>query len=91
VRFSCAVTETHLNFIHPDQYYADVKVSKKRRVRLTENDFILATNFTLQNNQNRFTDNTFYLFKTKIESAGSIILISNTTKQTVNRNGKYEL
>jgi proteasome assembly chaperone (PAC2) family protein len=43
----------------------------------------------LQNNKTDLLDNTFYLFKTK-SNLGSLI-ISNTTKQTVNRNGKYEL
>jgi hypothetical protein len=38
----------------------------------------------LQNNQNRFTDNTFYLFKTKKnESAGSLLSLLSNTKKTV--------
>jgi outer membrane protein assembly factor BamA len=76
-----------------DKYYTDIKSIEERRVRLTENDFILATNLTFtKTTKTDLLDNTFYLFKTKIESAGSLLsLISNTTKQVVNRNGKYEL
>jgi outer membrane protein assembly factor BamA len=73
--------------------YKSIKSIEERRVRLTENDFILATNFTFtKTTKTDLLDNTFYLFKTKIESAGSILsLISNTTNQTPNENGKFEL
>ena len=76
-----------------DKNYEDVKSIEERRVRLTENDFILATNFTFtKTTKTDLLDNTFYLFKTKIESAGSILsLISNTTSQPKNANGNYEL
>jgi hypothetical protein len=51
--------------------YAAVKVKK---VRLTENDFILATSYTFtKTTKTDLLDNTFYLFKTKIESAGSLL------------------
>lgn len=76
-----------------DKNYEDVKSIEERRVRLTENDFILATSFTFtKTTKTDLLDNTFYLFKTKVESAGSLLsLISNTTKQPKNPNGKYEL
>ncbi|MFT7334855.1 MAG: outer membrane protein assembly factor BamA [Porticoccaceae bacterium] len=91
--FVSDVLAGNTDLISSDQYYKDVKSIEERRVRLTENDFILATNFTFtKTTKTDLLDNTFYLFKTKIESAGSLLsLISNTTKQTVNRNGKYEL
>lgn len=83
------------SFINPIEKsdFASVKSIEERRVRLTENDFILATSFTFtKTTKTDLLDNTFYLFKTKIESAGSLLsLISNTTNQTVNNNGKYEL
>ncbi|TDE02895.1 translocation and assembly module lipoprotein TamL [Flavobacterium hiemivividum] len=76
-----------------DRDYADVKSIEERRLRLTENDFILATSYTFtKSTKTDLTDNTFYLFKTKIESAGSLLsLISNTTNQAENKNGKFEL
>ncbi|RVT73118.1 outer membrane protein assembly factor [Flavobacterium sufflavum] len=72
--------------------YDAVKSIEERRVRLTENDFILATNFTFsKTTKTDLADNTFYLFKTKIESAGSVLsLISNATNQKTNQNGHHE-
>lgn len=73
--------------------YAAVKSIEERRLRLTENDFILATSYTFtKTTKTDLLDNTFYLFKTKIESAGTLLtLISNTTNQVKNQNGNYEL
>ncbi len=83
------------SFINPLQEadFESVKSIEERRVRLTENDFILATSFTFtKTTKTDLLDNTFYLFKTKIESAGSLLsLVSNTTKQTRNKNGNFEL
>lgn len=72
---------------------ASVKSIEERRLRLTENDFILATSYSFtKTTKTDLLDNTFYLFKTKIESAGSLLsLISNTTNQVKNKNGKFEL
>lgn len=77
----------------PPSDFENVKSIEERRVRLTENDFILATSFTFtKTTKTDLLDNTFYLFKTKLESAGSLLsLISNTTKQPENENGKFEL
>jgi hypothetical protein len=66
-------------------------VIEERRLRLTENDFILATSYTFTKTTKDLLDNTFYLFKTKIESAGYSLFISNTTNQVQNKNGKYQL
>jgi outer membrane protein assembly factor BamA len=76
-----------------DRNYAAVKSIEERRLRLTENDFILATSYTFtKTTKTDLLDNTFYLFKTKIESAGSLLsLISNSTNQVKNRNNKFEL
>jgi outer membrane protein assembly factor BamA len=76
-----------------DRAFAAVKSIEERRLRLTENDFILATSYTFtKTTKTDLLDNTFYLFKTKIESAGSLLtLISNTTNQVKNKNGNYEL
>jgi outer membrane protein assembly factor BamA len=76
-----------------DRDYKSVKSIEERRVRLTENDFILATNFTFsKTTKTDPLDNTFYLFKTKIESAGSLLsLVSNATNKSKNESGNYEI
>ena len=70
-----------------------VKSIEERRLRLTENDFILATSFTFSKTTKKdLTDNNFYLFKTKIESAGTILsAFAKTTNQKKNVNGNYEI
>jgi outer membrane protein assembly factor BamA len=82
---------TTLNIADDD--FKTVKSIEERRVRLTENDFILSTSFTFsKTTKTDFQDNTFYLFKTKIESAGSILsLISRAAKLPPNSNGNYEI
>ncbi|MEN9908439.1 MAG: hypothetical protein RLZZ540_1588 [Bacteroidota bacterium] len=81
------------NFSLTDTDYKKVKSIEERRVRLTENDFILATNFTFsKTTKTDLADNTFYLFKTKIESAGSLLsLIANATNQQLNQKGNHEI
>lgn len=76
-----------------DKNYETVKSIEERRIRLTENDFILATSFTFtKTTKTDLLDNNFYLFKTKIESAGSLLsLIANATKQPVNAKGNHEI
>ena len=76
-----------------DTDYKSVKSIEERRVRLTENDFILATSFSFsKTTKTDLQDNTFYLFRTKIESAGSLLsLVSNAAKLPKNADGNYEL
>jgi outer membrane protein assembly factor BamA len=76
-----------------DKEYETVKSIEERRIRLVENDFILATSFTFtKTTKTDLLDNNFYLFKTKIESAGTILsLITNATNQPVNENGNHEI
>ena len=73
--------------------FESVKSIEERRLRLTENDFILATSFTFSKTTKKdLKDNTFYLFKTKIESAGTILsTFAKTTNQKKNANGNYEI
>lgn len=76
----------------PDrQEYQDVESIEERRVRLTENDFILATSYTFTKTTKKdLADNTFYQFKTKIESAGTILTaISNLSSLPKNSNDQY--
>jgi len=76
-----------------DAEYKDVESIEERRIRLTENDFILATSYTFTKTTKKdLADNTFYQFKTKIESAGTLLsAISSIAKLPQNANGNYEI
>lgn len=76
-----------------DAEYKDVESIEERRVRLTENDFILATSYTFTKTTKKdLADNTFYQFKTKIESAGTLLsAISNIANLEKNANGNYSI
>ncbi len=57
-----------------DEDYVDVLRIEERRERLTENNLIFASNYTLNtNNRNGLTDNSFYRFRWKFESAGNLL------------------
>lgn len=77
----------------PNKEFIDVNSIEERRVRLTENNFIIATSYTFSNTtKTDLTDNNFYLFKTKIESAGSLLSVAaNAASLQKNQNGKYEI
>ncbi len=52
----------------------DVSSIQERQERLTENNLIFASNYTFsKNNKNGITDNNFYQFKLKLESAGNFL------------------
>jgi outer membrane protein assembly factor BamA len=70
-----------------------VKSIAERQLRLIENDFILATSFSFtKTTKNDLADTNFYLFKTKVESAGSILtLFANSTKLRKNSEDKFEI
>ena len=52
----------------------DVGTIEERRIRLTENNLIFATNYTFnKTNRAGIIDNTFYQFRWKIESAGNFL------------------
>ncbi|QGK75820.1 BamA/TamA family outer membrane protein [Flavobacterium sp. SLB02] len=76
-----------------DTGYKDVQSIEERRIRLTENDFILATSYTFTKTTKKdLADNTFYQFKTKIESAGTLLsAISSIAKLPENSRGNYEI
>ncbi|MDQ5928439.1 MAG: hypothetical protein QG594_213, partial [Bacteroidota bacterium] len=76
-----------------DDDYKTVKSIEERRIRLTENDFILATSFSLlKNTKTDPQDNDYYIFKTKLESAGSLLsLISSAANLPTNESGKQEI
>ena len=93
--FTNDVLTGNANFLKPLEPadFQSVKSIEERRLRLTENDFILATSFTFSKTTKKdLTDNTFYLFKTKIESAGTILsAFAATTNQKKNSTGNYEI
>ena len=77
----------------PELEYTTVLGIEERRIRLTENDFILSTGYSFsKTTKTDLKDNTFYQFRTKIESAGSILsLVSNAANLPKNQNGNYEI
>lgn len=91
--FTNAVLSDNTALTPSDQAYMDVNSIEERRIRLTENDFILATSYTFsKTTRNDLKDNNFYLFRTKIESAGSFLsLVSNAANLPKNANGNYEI
>ncbi|TDE31189.1 MULTISPECIES: BamA/TamA family outer membrane protein [Flavobacterium] len=95
VGFTNDVLTGNANFLKPLEPadFQSVKSIEERRLRLTENDFILATSFTFSKTTKKdLTDNTFYLFKTKIESAGTVLsAFAATTNQNKNSNGNYKI
>ena len=93
--FTKDVLSGNANFLKPLEPadFQSVKSIEERRLRLTENDFILATSFTFSKTTKKdLADNNFYLFKTKIESAGTILTaVASTSNQKKNSNGNYEI
>ena len=76
-----------------DTAYKTVKSNNERKNRLTENDFILATNYSFsKTTKTNLQDKNFYQFKAKIESAGSLLsLISNVSQLNKDENGNYKI
>ncbi|MDO6473547.1 BamA/TamA family outer membrane protein [Maribacter sp. 1_MG-2023] len=57
----------------PDDF-DDVNSIEERRIRLTENNLIFATNYTFnKTNRTGILDNSFYQFRWKIEGAGNVL------------------
>jgi outer membrane protein assembly factor BamA len=68
-----------------DKDYKKIRSIEERRVRLTENNLILASSFSFtQTTKANLQDNTFYVFKTKIESAGNVMSLFATAAKTLN-------
>lgn len=52
----------------------EVQSIREREIRLTENNLIFTTNYTFnKNNRRGITDNNFYQFRLKLESAGNLL------------------
>lgn len=76
-----------------DQDYQNVNSIEQQRIRLTDNDFIMATNIVFTKTTKKdLQDNNFYMFRTKIESAGTLLsAISNIGNLPKNSSGNYEI
>lgn len=58
----------------PEDQFTDVSRIEERRQRLTENNLIFTTNYTLaKNNKVGLNDNNFYQYRIKVESAGNLL------------------
>lgn len=73
-----------------DNDYFVVRSIEERRLRLTENNLILASNITYtKSSRTNITDNDFFTFKTKLESAGNVLsLFSKIQNQEPDINGR---
>lgn len=73
--------------------YKTVRSINERKNRLTENNLILASNITFtQSSRTNIDDNEFFIFRSKIESAGNIAsLLSNLQKNNVREDGSKTL
>ncbi len=61
----------------------------ERKKRLSENNLIFATNFQFsKTTKSEINDESFYVFSTKLESAGNFLsILANASKQLKNQNG----
>ncbi|MCB0371562.1 MAG: BamA/TamA family outer membrane protein [Muricauda sp.] len=68
----------------------EVNSIEERRIRLTENNLIFATNFThTKNSKDGINDNDFYQYRIKLESAGGMLsLLANIIPYNENPNGQ---
>ncbi|WNM19997.1 translocation and assembly module lipoprotein TamL [Flavobacterium capsici] len=82
-----AFTDPNLNLSLAD--LKSVLSILERRVRLTENNLIFASNITYSKTSKKdLLDNNFYAFKTKFESAGNVLsLFANASKQLQSQTG----
>ena len=88
--FINAVLNNETSLVSTDTGYKEVRSIKERRTRLTENNLIIASSYTFtKTTQNGLTDNNFYSFKTKVESAGNTVsLFANAFKTIDAQNSK---
>ena len=88
-RFTNAVLEN--NVPSSADQFREVSSIEERRVRLTENNLIFASNYTFnKNNKQGINDNNFYQFRLKLESAGNLLsgisnIIPFDTDEDLNR------
>ena len=82
--FINAVLNNQTSLTSADPRYKDVRSINERRNRLTENNLIIASSYTFsKTTQNGLTDNNFYSFKTKVESAGNTLSLFASAFKTI--------
>lgn len=70
--FTNAILSREVNAIERD--YNEISSIEERRKRLSENNLIFTSNYTYtKNNKSDITDNDFYQFRFKLESAGNLL------------------
>ena len=91
-QFLAAVTNGTVDNISNDDTL-DINNIEERRARLIENNLIFTTNYTFnKNNREGATDNNFYQFRFKVESAGNFLaLLSNVVTFNENEFGNKEI
>ncbi|MEW7279965.1 BamA/TamA family outer membrane protein [Aquimarina sp. 2201CG1-2-11] len=84
-------SETNSN-LTPDQIQ-EIKDIDERKVRLTEDNLIFASNYSFtKNNRENLYDEDYSRFKAKIELAGNVLTtISNLTNLKKNENDRFEI
>ena len=77
----------------PEPDFSTIRSIDERKRRLSEDNFILSTSYSFsKTTKTDLKDNTFYQFRTKIESAGSILtLFSNVASLPRTQNGLYKI
>ncbi|MDM1397331.1 BamA/TamA family outer membrane protein [Myroides odoratimimus] len=72
------------------QDHQEIRSIEERRVRLSENNLIIASNLTFTNTtRTNLLDNSFYTLKAKVESAGGLMnLLMQNTSSKVGPTGK---
>ena len=91
--FTNDVLTLQTSILPADKEFKEVLSIEERRQRLTENDFILGTSYTFtQSTKKDLQDNEFYQFKTKIESAGTLLsLLAKASNLEKNASNQYEI
>ncbi|OYQ38362.1 hypothetical protein CHU92_05425 [Flavobacterium cyanobacteriorum] len=70
----------------------NVNSIEERRQRLTENNLIFSSNFTYTTStRQNLTDNTFFIFKTKLETAGNTLGLLSSLTNNNNRSASGNL
>lgn len=88
--FINAVLNNQTSLNPSDLGFKQVRSINERRNRLSENNLIVASSYTFsKTTQNGLTDNVFYAFKTKIETAGNTLsLFANASKRFSTQNSE---
>ncbi len=64
--------------------FRTVRSIEERRKRLTQNNLILASSYSFsKTTKTSLTDNNFYIFRTKFESAGNVLSLFATASKTI--------